>query len=46
MKTIVKKPWGSFEIINKGQKYIVKKIIVKPGGQLSFKAINIDLNIG
>ena len=38
MKTIVNKPWGSFEIINIGKKYTVKKIIVKPGGQLSLQS--------
>tara|TARA_B100000029_G_scaffold347117_1_gene339467 strand:- start:834 stop:1181 length:348 start_codon:yes stop_codon:yes gene_type:complete len=38
MKTIVKKPWGSFEIINEGIKYTVKKIIVNPGGQLSLQS--------
>ena len=38
MKTIVNKPWGSFEIINEGKKYIVKKIIVKPGGKLSLQS--------
>ena len=38
MKTIVNKPWGSFEIINEGKKYTVKKIIVKPGGQLSLQS--------
>ena len=38
MNTIVKKPWGSFEIINEGKKHIVKKIIVKPGGQLSLQS--------
>ncbi len=38
MKTIVNKPWGSFEIINEGEKYTVKKIIVKPSGQLSLQS--------
>ena len=38
MKTFVNKPWGSFEIINKGKKYAVKKIIVNPGGQLSLQS--------
>tara|TARA_B100000579_G_scaffold408956_1_gene397538 strand:+ start:391 stop:738 length:348 start_codon:yes stop_codon:yes gene_type:complete len=38
MNTIVKKPWGSFEIINEGKNHIVKKIIVKPGGQLSLQS--------
>ena len=38
MKTIVKKPWGSFIIIDEGKKYTVKKIIVNPGGQLSLQS--------
>ena len=38
MKNIVNKPWGSFEIIDEGKKYTVKKIIVNPGGQLSLQS--------
>ena len=38
MKNFVKKPWGSFEIINDGEKYTLKKIIVNPGGQLSLQS--------
>ena len=38
MKTIVNKPWGSFEILDQGNKYTIKKIIVKPGGQLSLQS--------
>ena len=38
MKSIVNKPWGSFEIIDEGEKYIVKKIIVHPGGKLSLQS--------
>ena len=38
MKNIVNKPWGSFEIIDEGQKYTIKKIIVNPGGQLSLQS--------
>ena len=38
MKSIVNKPWGSFEIIDEGKKYTVKKIIVNPGGQLSLQS--------
>ena len=38
MKSIVNKPWGSFEIIDEGGKYTVKKIIVNPGGQLSLQS--------
>ena len=38
MKSIVNKPWGSFEIIDEGEKYTVKKIIVNPGGKLSLQS--------
>ena len=38
MKTIVKKPWGSFQILDEGKKYTIKKIIVNPGGQLSLQS--------
>jgi len=38
MKSIVNKPWGSFEIIDEGEKYKVKKIIVYPGGKLSLQS--------
>ena len=38
MKTVVNKPWGSFEVINEGKRYTVKKIIVNPGGQLSLQS--------
>ncbi len=31
------RPWGSFELIGKSSGYKVKKIIVKPGGQLSLQ---------
>ena len=38
MKSIVNKPWGSFEIIDEGEKYTVKKIIVHSGGKLSLQS--------
>ncbi len=38
MKSIVNKPWGSFEVINEGKKYTMKKIIVTSGGQLSLQS--------
>ena len=38
MNSIVEKPWGSFEILKSGQKYLVKKIYVKPGGILSLQS--------
>ena len=38
MNSIVDKPWGSFEILNSGKNYLVKKIYVKPGGVLSLQS--------
>ena len=38
MKSVVNKPWGSFEIIDEGTKYTVKKIIVHPEGKLSLQS--------
>ena len=38
MKTIVNKPWGTYEIINEGKRYTVKKITVYSGGQLSLQS--------
>ena len=31
MNSITEKPWGSFEILKSGNKFLVKKIFVKPG---------------
>ena len=38
MKSIVLKPWGSFQIIEESIKYVIKKIIVKPKGSLSLQS--------
>ena len=38
MNSIVEKPWGSFEILSFGRKFLLKKIIVKPGGVLSLQS--------
>ena len=38
MNSIVDKPWGSYEILESGKNYLVKKIIVKPGGTLSLQS--------
>jgi len=37
MKSIVKKPWGSYQVLEEGVKFQLKKIIVKPGGKLSLQ---------
>ena len=33
----VERPWGSYEVINEGERYKVKKITVKPGESLSLQ---------
>ena len=38
MTPIVSKPWGSFQVIEKGEKYTVKKIRVKAKGKLSLQS--------
>ena len=40
MNTIVNKPWGSYQIIDKGKNFIVKKIIVKSHNRLSLQSHN------
>ena len=31
------RPWGSYLVLDSGLKYKIKKILVKPGGQLSYQ---------
>jgi mannose-6-phosphate isomerase-like protein (cupin superfamily) len=31
------RPWGTFETVDRGERYRVKRIVVKPGGQLSLQ---------
>ena len=38
MTSIVSKPWGSYQVIEAGEKYIIKRMIVKPGGKLSLQS--------
>ena len=38
MTSIVLKPWGSYQVIEEGEKYLVKKIIVKPESKLSLQS--------
>ena len=38
MKSIVKKPWGFFEVLVQDKQYIIKKIKVIPGGILSLQS--------
>lgn len=37
MTSIISKPWGSYEVIQIGEKYTLKKLTVKSGGCLSFQ---------
>ena len=46
MKSVVNKPWGSFEIIDEGTKHTVKKIIVHPEGKLSLQSHELVQSIG
>ena len=38
MNSIIQKPWGSYQILEKNKNYLVKNIIVKPGGALSLQS--------
>ena len=38
MNSIIQKPWGSYQILEKNKNHLVKNIIVKPGGALSLQS--------
>ena len=38
MNSITKKPWGYFEILESGNKFLIKKITVNSGGILSLQS--------
>ena len=38
MKSIVNKPWGSYQIIDQGENFVVKNIVVKPFCKLSLQS--------
>ena len=38
MKTIVRRPWGSYLVLGKSKNFLIKKIIVKPEGVLSYQS--------
>jgi len=38
MTSIVSKPWGNYQVIEKSENYVVKRIIVNPGGMLSLQS--------
>ena len=37
MNSIVQKPWGYYEILKSGKRFLVKKLFVKPRGMLSLQ---------
>ena len=38
MKSIVSKPWGSYQVLEEGLKYSIKRITVNSGGILSLQS--------
>ena len=40
MSKIVKKPWGAYVVIAKSKDFLLKKMIVKPEGVLSYQSHN------
>ena len=38
MKSIVSKPWGSYQVLEEGSKYTIKRIVVNSGGVLSLQS--------
>ena len=38
MNSIVQKPWGSYKILEQNGNYLVKNILVNPGGKLSLQS--------
>ena len=46
MNSVTEKPWGSFEILQSGKKFLVKKIFVNQAVFYLYKVMNIDLSIG
>ena len=37
---ITTRPWGTYEVIQEGENYLVKKIVVNPGSRLSLQSHN------
>ena len=38
MTSIVSKPWGTYQVIEEKENYVVKRIVVNPGGVLSLQS--------
>ena len=37
MKKIINKPWGSYQVIDEGKNYLVKKLLINPYSKLSLQ---------
>ena len=40
MTKIIKKPWGSYIVLNKSKDFLLKKLVIKPEGVLSYQSHN------
>ena len=40
MTKSIKRPWGSFVVLSKSKKFLIKKIVVNPEGVLSYQSHN------
>ena len=40
MNSIIKKPWGTYQVLEEGNNYLVKNICVLPGEKLSLQSHN------
>ena len=38
MNMIVKKPWGTYQVLSQEKNYLIKKIVVMPEGKLSLQS--------
>ena len=38
MKSIVSKPWGSYQVLEECSQYVIKRILVSPGSSLSLQS--------
>jgi mannose-1-phosphate guanylyltransferase len=38
MMNLVEKPWGTYELLLQAENYLVKRILVRPNGQLSLQS--------
>ena len=35
---IVERPWGTYEVLTEGENFLVKRLVVYPGGRLSYQS--------